>query len=226
MLLCLSGGFYPALQPDGASHLSPLLSFINAEIGADLLPWGGLANKHFKAFTVKCSSEAVSRLREDIPLLPEPQPLSGYPSLTLQGKPLSSIKRTLQESAVWGLIPRVIYYILTIQRDLFPPILRILSLFKQGKQSSYFGASFAPKAPVHFQPGRKTECPHRRSWNPLHRRAAPEGTVWLDVSPTSPHRPTLLGFSEHTSNPAWRGVHVPSQPRLCGKGLSTGWILG
>lgn len=105
-VLCLSGGFSPALQLDGAGHLSPLLSVINAENGADLLPWGGLANKLFKAFTVKCSSETVSRLREDIPLLPEPQPLCSYPSLTLQGKPLLSIKCTLQEPAVWGLIPR------------------------------------------------------------------------------------------------------------------------
>lgn len=106
MLLRLSGGFYPALQPDGASHLSPLLSFINAENSTDLLPWGGFANKHFKAFTVKCSSEAISRLWEDIPLLPEPQPLCSYLSLAQQGKTLSSIKHTLQESTEWGLSPR------------------------------------------------------------------------------------------------------------------------
>lgn len=45
------------------------MSFINTENGADPLPWGELANKHFKAFRVKHSSEAVSRLWEDIPLL-------------------------------------------------------------------------------------------------------------------------------------------------------------
>lgn len=68
MLFYLSGGSYPALLPNGANNLSFLLSFINAENGADLLSWGGLANKHLKAFRVQCSSEAVSRLQEDIPL--------------------------------------------------------------------------------------------------------------------------------------------------------------
>lgn len=145
----------------------------------------GLLISFLRLFTAKCSSETISRLREDIPLLPEPQPLCSYPSLALQGKPLFSIK--LQEPAVWSLIPRAAS---SPSREL---------PFSSPKNSEPFqrrqplNGFLCPKGPCAF-PVRERDRVSPPEVPGIHstEEQPPEATVWLDANPPSVYVPTLL----------------------------------